>query len=310
MPFTTSCSACQNSLAVPDAAVGRQVRCPVCGQVWTVSRPLPAVASFLAACPSCRNSLQVPGEAVGRQARCPVCGYVWAIAPPAAAAARPRTRFDALMEDDHPATRPQAVGETPASRPREAYRLWQDEKYLVVDVRSCVFPSICVKTGEPTGSTTRVKLAWLDPSGTLGVAIVGGFALGILGPIGKLAGRVYALWEIERRKTRFSLRVGVSSKWLARRRIMRWIAWVAVTLGLLVLVIGALNASHGPGPGKNSTQVTVVAVLVTLLLGGGAAVLGHTGQRSVLGVHTMDGDYAWLVGAHEDFLDRLEPWDE
>jgi hypothetical protein len=303
MPFKTPCPACGNSLQVPDTAAGKRGRCPTCQHVWAIPRPTERTDPFNALCPACQNSLEVPGEAVGKRARCPVCQHVWVISRPVTAAVvaeQPKTRFDDLMDDVHPATLPQATIAGPAaSRPRETVKLWRDGKYLVVDIHTSLFPAICVKTGEPTTTTTRIELAWVDRSKTWGVSVWSAF-----GPLGKLA----TMRAIERMKTKFSLRVGLSPEWLARRRIKRWIAWGVLAIGALVIVSQFLSMQ----PGKRSIEQPVglrVAMVVGILVAvAGWMGLDYTSKRSVLGVYSMDGNYAWLVGVHRDFLDSMEPW--
>jgi phage FluMu protein Com len=39
MPFTIACSKCQKTLMVPDAAVGKKVRCPACKEIVAVPAP-------------------------------------------------------------------------------------------------------------------------------------------------------------------------------------------------------------------------------------------------------------------------------
>jgi phage FluMu protein Com len=54
MPFTISCTKCQKTLAAPDAAIGKKVRCPNCQEIFPVAAPpqeIPAAPEALTATP-------------------------------------------------------------------------------------------------------------------------------------------------------------------------------------------------------------------------------------------------------------------
>jgi hypothetical protein len=42
MPFKTACPKCERKLQVPDAALGKRVKCPGCAHVWALPAPLTA----------------------------------------------------------------------------------------------------------------------------------------------------------------------------------------------------------------------------------------------------------------------------
>ena len=42
MPIQTSCPSCQRPLRVPDALIGKAVKCPGCATVWTLDAEPPA----------------------------------------------------------------------------------------------------------------------------------------------------------------------------------------------------------------------------------------------------------------------------
>jgi Zn-finger nucleic acid-binding protein len=308
MPFTASCPSCHQSLQVPDAAAGKRGKCPACGHVWTIARPTVQVPPFNAPCPACQNSLQVPGSAVGKRAKCPACQHVWVIPQPIVAAVvaeKPKTWFDEALDEVHPAQFSQATATNAAaeSRPAESVKMWRDGKFLVVDINACEFPAYCVKTGKPTTTRHRIELAWVDQSKTWGASIWSAF-----GPLGKAK----ALREIENMKTKFSLRVGLSPEWLARRQIKRCISWAVIAAGVMVGLIGgamgAWTVQYVPSPGKPPVRVSMAFIAGGVIFAIGWLMLDYTRDRSVLGLQTMDDRHAWLVGVHKDLLERLEPW--
>jgi hypothetical protein len=311
MPFKTSCPACTNSLQIPDAAAGKRGKCPACGHIWLIPQPAAAIPTFSAACPACNNPLQVPGAAVGKRAKCPVCQHVWVIPRPLVAAAiaeKPKTWFDEALDETHPATSsPAAAAKKPAApRPREAAKLWRDGKLLVIDIDTCEFPAYCVKTGNPTTARHRIELAWVDRSRTWGVSTWG--LLGLFGPLGRSVGRVIVMREIEKMKTKFSLRVGLSPEWLFRRRIRRWISWAVMAGGVTMAIIGGWTIQYVPSPGKQPVKLSLGMLAGCVIAVIGWMMFDYTRDRSVLGVQTMDKKHAWLVGVHRSFLDRLDSW--
>lgn len=53
MPFTISCTKCQKPLSVPDAAVGKKIRCPNCKEIIPISAPpQPSGADAVTATPA------------------------------------------------------------------------------------------------------------------------------------------------------------------------------------------------------------------------------------------------------------------
>jgi predicted Zn finger-like uncharacterized protein len=298
MPLQTRCPACGNSLQVPDAAVGKRVRCPTCRHVWAIPRPTPEPTPITTCCPTCKKSLQVPGEAVGKKAKCPACEHVWTISRPGQVTTeQPKSWFDEALDE---ASRVQAANAaTPKPDSREAVKLWRDGKYLVVDIRASQFPAYCVKTGLPTTNTHRIELAWVERSKTWGVSL-----WSIFGPAGKLA----TMRLIEKMKTKFSLRVGLSPNWLATRRIKRLVAWAVIGIGIAVALSGGWTVRYVPAPGRQPVTVSLAMIAGVVIAAVGSFSLDLTSNRSVLGVQTMDGNYAWIVGVHRDFLDRMEPW--
>ena len=40
MPFKANCPSCGKALQVPDAALGKKVKCPACTQVFQIARPV------------------------------------------------------------------------------------------------------------------------------------------------------------------------------------------------------------------------------------------------------------------------------
>src|SRR3974377_402700 len=100
-----SCTSCRRQLRLPDEALGKSVKCPLCGSIFAAQNvdsaaatkgpvsptPPPAAppntspakleqaspGNGLIHCASCRGQLRVPPGALGKSIKCPLCGQVF-----------------------------------------------------------------------------------------------------------------------------------------------------------------------------------------------------------------------------------------
>jgi hypothetical protein len=120
MPFATNCPKCGKGLQVPDAAVGKRVKCPTCAHVWQVAGPTAAAgpaspapspqktATAMTKCPGCGKDIQIPDSMAGKRVKCPACAHIWQVPGPVVDAEEVpefptlESRFDEMMSDSYP----------------------------------------------------------------------------------------------------------------------------------------------------------------------------------------------------------------
>jgi hypothetical protein len=146
---------------------------------------------------------------------------------------------------------------------------WRDGDLLVIH-RDVRLPDVCLKTGRPATRRLAVKLTWDEH-----------------------------LWSL--RKQSLQLEVPLCDRrydWATRLR------WLLVALGIAALaVLGVFIPSMDPWPSHYSA-VTIFAgavTAVTLLLC--SVMLGEP-----VAVRRARGDYVWLAGAGQRFLEQLPVW--
>ena len=269
MPFKTTCPKCSKTLQVPDAAIGKQVKCSGCQHVWLI-------------------------------AKSPLAPEAIATAPPTqtpVAAFRSNDLFDEMMNDSLPATAKPTAGAVSASPPRiKSEGIWQDDGQLVVAVRGPHFPAICVKTGQPnSGKTTRVELTWVPNQvfwavmfGAIGHAI----AKKTTGKKLTLDVPVASQWLKRQRKKRLAGRATVAGG----------VLWII--LGIIANVVAL-----GSGVPEARTYWMLPAAMFGIVIALGGAVFLMTGCGAILTVRKMTDRYAWIAGAHAKFLEQLPNWD-
>ncbi|HTR44030.1 MAG TPA: DUF4339 domain-containing protein [Pseudomonadales bacterium] len=161
-----------------------------------------------------------------------------------------------------------------------AVNLWRENKRIVT-VTGTVFPDRCVKCNNPVGGL-RLKrtLSWVHPA----------FLLLILVPCGLI---FLIIAYLAFRKTTV-VHLGLCEHHRARRKLGLIIGWSSVILGIVLITCGAIF-SLGWGIGMG----------ILILLAGG--ITGAVMAR-LLTPTKIDKQYAWLTGAHRDFLANLPEW--
>ena len=138
MPFMTKCPGCGKGLQVPDAALGKRVKCPDCAHVWQVAQPTadagaapktptpqPAATSATK-CPGCGRDIQIPASMAGKRVKCPGCSHVWQVPGPVVDAEEVpqlpalESRFDNLISDSYPLAKDIGGVTGPAGQPAAA----------------------------------------------------------------------------------------------------------------------------------------------------------------------------------------------
>jgi hypothetical protein len=148
---------------------------------------------------------------------------------------------------------------------------WRDDRQLVVCLSQPRMPARCIKTGATDAQAVSFKAK--APSGRKVVLDV----------------PVSAVWRSEQHRR---LRLGLGM----------------VVSGMVLLILSTLVAvvQYSTDPSANGLLVVIVAG--PLLSLGGLFYLAVRHQ-AILTVRKVVGGYAWLSGAHAEFLERLPEWD-
>jgi hypothetical protein len=146
---------------------------------------------------------------------------------------------------------------------------WRDGDLLVIH-RDARLPEICLKTGQPAGRRLTVKLAWDEH-----------------------------WWSLRKQTLRLELPLSERSYFAATR-----LRWLLVALGMAVLAaLGVIipRLHHWP-----SGQGALV------IFGGGSSAITLLLCSVALGepvaIRRVRGDYLWLSGAGQRFLQQLPVW--
>jgi GYF domain 2 len=156
--------------------------------------------------------------------------------------------------------------------------LWRANKRLVVRTET-VFPDRCVKCNAPAnGFQLKRTLYWMNPL----------FYLFILCNLLVLL----IVYYIVRKKA--VVHIGLCEQHRSKRKLGMAIGWSSVALGTILCCCAGIFGSG---------WYVLIGVLV--LFGGG--ITGGVMARTVTPTK-IDKEYAWLRGAHKDFLADLPEW--
>ena len=154
---------------------------------------------------------------------------------------------------------------------------WRDGGLLVVE-RGAALPRRCIVTNEPVAGFVTTRLYWHRPAWYLALVLVSGVYVIYLF---MFASSVETTW-------------GLSRRMLDRRRVTVIGAWGAFAAGLLTACAAG---------GASNTVWTIAGSALML----GAMAWWALGTR-LLRVTRMESGYAWIKGAHPDYLACLPTW--
>jgi hypothetical protein len=162
--------------------------------------------------------------------------------------------------------------------------LWRQGNILVMH-KAAPLPDICVKSNQPAQRRLKRNLHWHHP------------ALALLILIGILVYVVVALILTKRA----TIMLPLTEEWYARRQRRLLIAW-SWGLVSLALIVGGIALAIQTDRGEFG-----LAALAGFISGLAALIYGQY-ACSLVRPKRMTDQYIWLVGAHPDFLNRLEAW--
>jgi hypothetical protein len=162
--------------------------------------------------------------------------------------------------------------------------LWRQGNILVMH-RAAPLPDICVKSNLPAQRRLKRNLQWHHP------------ALALLILIGIL---VYVVVAVILTK-RATIMLPLTEEWYARRQRRLLIAW-SWGLVSLALIVGGIALAIQTDRGEFG-----LAALAGFVSGLAALIYGQY-ACSLVRPKRMTDQYIWLLGAHPDFLNRLEAW--
>ena len=164
--------------------------------------------------------------------------------------------------------------------------VWREGSKLVV-TKEIHLPDRCVKCNAPAeGWTIRKTLYWHSPLLYILIFFPGILIYAIVAMVVRQNAKVTAaLCPVHRRK--------------------RWttilIAWLAALLGVATVVAGMVLAGD-----RDTEAIGLVSVLVGFLMIVGGGIYGAI-WSAVLSPTKMNGNYAWLKGAGNDYLATFPP---
>jgi hypothetical protein len=191
---------------------------------------------------------------------------------------------------------PFAEGVNPYAAPREAgyyvppqsgasapfAGLWRQGNQLVMH-KLAPLPDICLKSNQPATRRLKRKLSWHHPA----------VYLAILAHL-----LIYVIVALVIRKTA-TIHIPLTEEWFAIRRRRMLFSWGAILLSMMLFAVSVSVIDR--------EAWAPLVLIVSLLLFLAAAIYGLLSCRLVWPKRMTD-DYIWLKGVHQEFLDRLEPW--
>ena len=188
-----------------------------------------------------------------------------------------------FAEEINPYAAPRETGYMPTTGVPGFAGLWRQGSVLVMH-KMAPLPNVCLKSNQPATGRLKRSLSWHHPA----------IYLLIL-----LHLFIYIVVALIVRKTA-TIQIALSDEWLARRRRRMLIAWGLILLSVGLFVGGLFHVDQG--------QVwPALLIIFSIFLFLGAAIYGLMSCRMVW-PQRMTGDYIWLKGVNNSFLDRLEPW--
>lgn len=195
------------------------------------------------------------------------------------------------LPQGHPPEPQQPYGQPPPLAyatpiPYQAYQAaWREGPVLIVR-KQAALPDRCVKCNADTANVAgsrrlTQKLAWHHP------------ALFLLIPLGLLVYAIVAI--IVQQKATVELSLCALHNRARRRAIL--LTWLVMLLGL-AMIVGGCAFSGWAGHNDMWPAWVILGGLFVLLVGG---IIGVVGART-LTPKRMEGEYAWLKGAGDDFL--------
>ncbi len=197
--------------------------------------------------------------------------------------------------DDNPFASPQTCDllSPSASQTAELPSLARDGKLLVMHRRT-ELPPVCVKSAQPAeGRRIRKKLFWVHP-----VTIV--FLIILLSPL--ICGVVLLF---SKGVTREFIEIPLSGEWHRRRRrglVFLWSGFISAAVVIFVLVAGSELLAR-----LASFYIVLLTILIWIPLTLGCIFYGGNASH-LLVIKRIKGDYVWLEGACDTYLDLLPSW--
>ena len=164
------------------------------------------------------------------------------------------------------------------------FGLFRQGNVLVMH-KNAPLPDRCIKSNEPAhGRTLRRNLRWHPPLVYLAL-LVHLF--------------VYIIIAVILMKSA-TIHIGLTERWIAKRRIIIAASWLLVLLGVGLFAGGIAIA-------EQQTNATPILMISGIVLGIGAAIYGLMAARLVYPSKITD-THVWLKGVHPDYLNGLPNW--
>jgi hypothetical protein len=163
--------------------------------------------------------------------------------------------------------------------------VFRDGKLLVMR-KNAQLPDRCVKSNEPAAEKLQRKLTWV-PKGKQSLYLIA-------------FGALLAHFLLKPHTQKATIHVGLSEKWLRKRRRAIILGWTLPILGFLLIIAAAILTS-GPR-GEDTPYIIGLPIGVIMILGG---ILYGTNASKIVTPERITDRFVWLKGVHRDYLAEL-----
>lgn len=170
---------------------------------------------------------------------------------------------------------------------------YQDGRRLVVHTHAAQLPAYCVKTNEADpGLWHPLKLEWV-PNAVMWAVLGGAIGMAIAK---SMTGK------------KVQLSIPIKPEVLARHKSSYRIGWGLICGGLFLFILGIFGFALTVDQNESASMALGIAggagILLTLI----GVIFMLVMHRPLLKVWQVRQDYAWLDGAHPEFLAALPQW--
>jgi hypothetical protein len=145
-------------------------------------------------------------------------------------------------------------------------------------------PDRCVKSNEPTTGKLKRDLTWV-PKNKQSLYLIA-------------FGAIIAHFLLKSHTQKATIYVGISEKWVRKRRRAIVIGWTLPIVGILLIIASAFFFS---GTRNDAPPISFFVGVLMILIG---AIYGSTASKIVTPERITDR-FIWLKGVHRDYLAEL-----
>jgi hypothetical protein len=150
--------------------------------------------------------------------------------------------------------------------------------------KNAQLPDRCVKSNEPAAEKLQRKLTWV-PKGKQSLYLIA-------------FGALLAHFLLKSHTQKATIHVGLSEKWIRKRRRAIILGWTLPIFGILLIIASAIFFSGT----RNDGPPISFFVGIIMFLGG---ILYGTNASKIVTPERITDRFIWLKGVHRDYLAEL-----